>query len=325
MRRLSFVLALAMVAWAQVGAGVKVVGKPVRLVGGDGNFFMNPTWSPDGRMIAFTGERYEGLWLMNADGSQVREVTAEPAAGYGFEWSADSRAILARVAQYRGPFRYNAVKIFHLDTGEETLLTDYRTSMPELPHWTENDTKVAIVGIKEVEVLESGRYTLEAAKVAPRYFCYQKGGAIIVAGPGAKPLATLDPLPGEQYLNEVLSPDGARLAFEVLGGNLYVVNADGSGLIDLGRGNRPQWAPDSRHLVYMIAEDDGHQFTSSDIYCVAADGSERTAITATPERLEMDPSWSPDGKLIAFDTMDEGAIYVVRVEVVDTSKTQIEH
>ena len=324
MRRVWLTLALAVAVWGQLSAGVKVVGKPVRLVGGDGNFFMNPVWSPDGRMIAFTGERYEGLWVMNADGSQVRELTAEPAAGYGFEWSADSRAILARVAQYRGPFRYNAAKIFHIDSGIATLLTEYRTSMPELPHWADGDSKVVIVGSKEVEVLQSGRETIEAAKTVPRYFCYQKGGAMVVAGPGAKPLASLDPLPGEQYLNEVLSPDGTRLAFEVLGGDLYVVNVDGSELVNLGRGNRPQWAPDSRHLVYMITEDDGHQFTSSDIYCVMVDGSEKVAITSTPGRLEMNPSWSPDGKFIAFDTMDEGAIYVVRVELVETGRARIE-
>ncbi|MCR4440327.1 MAG: hypothetical protein QHJ34_13825 [bacterium] len=324
MRRLWLLLSLLLVAWSQVSGGVRVVGKAVKLVGGDGNFFMNPVWSPDGQMIAFTGERYEGLWVMKADGSGVRELTAEPAAGYGFEWSADSRAILARVAQYRGPFRYNAAKLFRVDTGEATLLTEYRTSMPELPRWAEGDSKVVIVGPKEVEVVESGKQVAEMAKVSPRYFCYQKGGAIVVAGGGAKPLATLDPLPGEQYLNEVVSPDGRRVAFEVLGGDLYVVNTDGTGLVDLGRGNRPQWAPDSHHLVYMIAEDDGHQFTSSDIYCIGADGSGKTALTSTPERLEMNPCWSPDGSKIAFDTMDEGAIYVLPVAIVDTSKTRIE-
>ncbi|MDZ7337289.1 MAG: hypothetical protein ONB30_01975 [candidate division KSB1 bacterium] len=323
MRRVFLILVIALVS-GQVGAGVRVVGKPVKLVGGDGAFFMNPMWSPDGRMIAFTGERYEGLWVMNADGSAVRELTAEPAAGYGFEWSTDSRAILTRVAEYRGPFRYNAAKIFRVDTGEARLLTDFRTSMPELPHWAEADAKVVIVSSRDVEVLDSGKEAVETVRATPRYFCYQKGGAIVVAGPGAKPVATLDPLPGEQYLNEVLSPDGKRLAFEVLGGNLYVVNIDGTGLVDLGRGNRPQWAPDSRHLAYMVAEDDGHQFISSDIYCVDLEGGTTTAITATADRLEMNPSWSPDGRMIAFDTMDEGAIYVVQVEL-DTSKVRIEH
>ncbi len=322
MRRICLVVMLGLLS-GQAGAGVKVVGKPIKMAGGEGTFFMNPVWSPDGRMIAFTGERYEGLWVMNADGSAIRELTAEPAAGYGFEWSSDSRAILARVAQYRGPFRYNAVKVFDVSTEEARLLTDYRPSMPDLPHWVEGDAKVVIIGSREVEVVDTGREVVESLQAKPRLFCYQRGGAMVVGGPGAKPLVTLDPLPGEQYLNEALSPNGRRLAFEVLGGNLYVVNLDGTGLVDLGRGNRPQWAPDSRHLVYMVAEDDGHQFTSSDIYCVDLDSGAKTPITATADRLEMNPSWSPDGAKIAFDIMDEGAIYVVQVEL-DTSRAPLE-
>ena len=48
-------------------------------------------------------------------------------------------------------------------------------------------------------------------------------------------------------------------------------------------------------------------------------------VTHTDDKLEMNPSWSPDGKRIAFDVMDEGAIYIVEVAI-DTygSRTRIE-
>ena len=42
---------------------------------------------------------------------------------------------------------------------------------------------------------------------------------------------------------------------------------------------------------------------------VRADGSARVALTTTPGRLEMNPSWSPDGRAVAFD--DGDALYLL--------------
>jgi Tol biopolymer transport system component len=97
-----------------------------------------------------------------------------------------------------------------------------------------------------------------------------------------------------------------------MSGNMYVMNADGTGLIDLGKGYRPQWAPDGEYLVYMITQDDGHQLLASDLYVIRCDGREKTQLTATTDKLEMNPSWS-GGKKIAFDVMHEGAIYVLEI------------
>ena len=93
-------------------AGLKVKGTPIKLIGGDGAIYMRPLWSPDGSKIAFTTARYQGIWIMNADGSLVQQITDEPAAGFGFEWSSDSKAILSRVAKLDKRYRYNAVKLF---------------------------------------------------------------------------------------------------------------------------------------------------------------------------------------------------------------------
>jgi dipeptidyl aminopeptidase/acylaminoacyl peptidase len=316
MRRILAAWLVACLVAGPVEAGVRVIGQPRKLAGGEeGLRFMRPIWSPDGSMIAFTCEQYRGLWVANADGSGLHQLTDEPAAGFGFEWSADSKAILTRVAQYRGPLRYNAAKIFDALTGEAVQVTEYRTRMPELPHWSDGLRRIAVLGAGGLEIVDSGRKVEDVRKAVSHRFCYQRRGVMVIARADGQTEATLDPLPGARYLNEVLSPDGKRMVFEVLGGNLYSVNIDGTGLTDLGRGHRPQWALDSYHLVYMVTEDDGHRFTAADIYCIAADGSDRKAITTTAEVLEMNPSWSPDGRWIAFDVLDEGAIYVVPVEI----------
>ncbi len=61
----------------------------------------------------------------------------------------------------------------------------------------------------------------------------------------------------------------------------------------------------------MRTEDDGHSITASDLYAARADGSASVRLTDTPDALEMNPSWSPEGSRIAFD--DRGALYEIRV------------
>ena len=78
--------------------------------------------------------------------------------------------------------------------------------------------------------------------------------------------------------------------------DIYVVNADGSGLANLTNGtgsNRlPRWSPDGKRVV----------FNSGDhVYLMDADGSNRQALTSGSS-YNGSPVWSPDGTRIAFDS-----------------------
>jgi TolB protein len=55
----------------------------------------DPVWSPDGRMIAFVRlDRRRGVYVVNADGSGVRNLTPKPAEAYAAPaWSPDGRKI----------------------------------------------------------------------------------------------------------------------------------------------------------------------------------------------------------------------------------------
>jgi len=315
MRKLIFTLLLIggslTIAWND---SLKVGSQSVKLIGGDGSYFMHPLWSPAGSRIAFTGSRYQGLWVMNPDGSGVRQITDEPAAGYGFEWSSDSKAIVSRVAKYEGKYRYNALKVFDLEKDEARLLTDYRTLMPGLPHWADADEKVYMFARGKLEIFDSGKKATALQKQsATKQIHFLKDDHIAVGNIATKEYNVFEPVKGWRYINMVVSSDDSKVAFEVIGDDLYVMNIDGTGLVDLGEGHRPQWAPDSQRLVYMITEDDGHRYLSADIYSIKIDGSEKVRLTSTDDKLEMNPSWSPDGKNIAFDVMGEGAIYVIEL------------
>lgn len=295
-------------------AGPKVKGSPIKLIGGDGVVYMRPLWSPDGSKIAFTTPRYQGIWIINADGAGIQQITDEPAAGFGFEWSADSRAILSRVAYFDQRYRYNAIKVFDLETNETRLLTDYRKFMPGMPHWADDDQRVYMFNRGKLEIFNSGRKSnLLNKPTSSQQIYFLKDDQIAVGNIETKSHQVLNASKQDQCLNLVVAPDRSKVAFEQYGGNLQVMNIDGAGRVDLGRGYRPQWSPDSQRLVYMITADDGHQFLLSDIYTIKIDGTEKIRLTLTDDKLEMNPSWSPDGKKIAFDVLQEGAIYLIEV------------
>jgi Tol biopolymer transport system component len=313
-KSVSIILLLIVGLTSIASAGWKTAKKSVKLIGGDSKYFMHPRWSPDGAMIAFTESNYKGLWVMKADGTEARQITNEVAAGFGFEWAANANAIISRVAKYEKRFRYNAVKLFDLEKNETRLLTDYRTLMPGLPHWADADQKVYMYNRRKLEIFDSGLKPATLMKTAAsRQMQFLKEDKIAIGDIATGAYKVFEPLKGQQCLNMTPSPDGKKVAFEIMGGNMYVMNADGTGLVDLGDGHRPQWAPDSEYLVYMITKDDGHNFLASDLYVIRRDGQEKTQLTATGDKLEMNPSWSADGKKIAFDVMLEGAIYVLEI------------
>ncbi len=69
-------------------------GKVVRLTdgGGDDNW---PTWSPDGKKIAFMSDRSGNwdIWIINVDGSGLTQVTHHPGEDEFPDWSPDGKKI----------------------------------------------------------------------------------------------------------------------------------------------------------------------------------------------------------------------------------------
>jgi len=292
------------------GEQLSVDGEPEVLVSREGEFFMSPLWSPDGSMIAFTQPRYNGLLTFNIDDGRIEQITDEESAGFGFSWSEDSRSLLARVSRYEGVRRLTAIKVFSIADKEQEIVLDYRTGISGIPRWAAPDDAVALYSRGQTMIMQ----TSGDNRSAWQEMSIQSESSFVREGTmPVRDIESIDPFPGEQYLNAVYSPDKRRIVFEVMGGDMYVVNSDGSGLTNLGLGYRPQWSPDGDYIVYMITEDDGRNYTASDIYAIRADGTGQIRLTDSPSQLFMNPSWSPDGSRIAFNDMNDGRIYVLEV------------
>jgi len=223
----------------------KSVGPPVKVFGGmvppihDQQAFLD-SWSPDGSKIAFIHNW--DIWVADADGSNVRQLTKTPEKEGWPMWSPDG-AMLAFFAQPsenpsdRAEKAYLQICVIPVSGGETRLVTGRSVQaglmLPARYAWSPDGTEVTVVSDDD-EVIAN----------------------FPVAGGERRTLVRLNDLGLKRACVLRWSPDGCFLAFD--GGTeygdmkLYVYQADNSKLQRLtDEGAFAHWSPDSKWISYF--------------------------------------------------------------------------
>jgi Tol biopolymer transport system component/predicted Ser/Thr protein kinase len=141
----------------------------------------------------------------------------------------------------------------------------------------------------------------------------ETGNLVYVAGRGVQNVsiywldqegkfAPLREAPGGYY-NPAFSPDGKRLAVEILFGkrrDIWVYEWERDAITRLtfaGEANRfPMWTPDGQRIAYSSLEKGG----GFNLWWIRADGAGDAQRLAKSDSTQYAGSWRPDGKVLAF-------------------------
>jgi TolB protein len=116
-----------------------------------------PSWSPDGNKIAFCGrlrdETYRGIFVMNADGSQVELLTDELTGSINTcpAWSPDGQHI-AFLSSPQG--RTDFLMVINADGTNMKELYNMRNVTYGCPSWSPDSNRIAFVANNDADITD---------------------------------------------------------------------------------------------------------------------------------------------------------------------------
>jgi tricorn protease len=309
----------------------------------------HPIFSPDGSLVAFTGE-YDGnpdVYLVSASGGVPRRLTYHPGADSALGWTPDGRQVLFQ--SYRASFASGAPRLF-------TIPIDgaFPTEVP-LPRAAEGSfsadgSRLAYVpnmqwqrawkryrggqtrSIWIANLADSG---LEAK--IPRdnsndfnplwvgdtiYFLSDRNGPVTLFAFDPKSKAVTQVVPNDGLDIKSASAGPGAIVYEQFGSlHLLDLNSGRSQPLDIRvTGDLPEVRPHFRKIEPKRIQSAALSPTGAravfaargDIFTVPAEKGDVRNLTQTAAVVERDPAWSPDGKSVAY-LSDESGEYALHI------------
>jgi len=248
------------------------------------------SWTVDDSRIAFQTDR-DGRWqIYTADsaGGQVTDVSGGVSNDYDPSWSPDGKQIVFHSD------RAGSCQIYVMDRGGGNVrLVTFDKGANTNPSWSSD-----------------GRIAYESDPSAAGLPCTPDTGNrqhndIYTIGVDGNNRVQVTQDPADD-IDPAWSPDGTRIAFasnRTGSYQIYVVNADGSGLVQLSDEPQfqefaPAWSPDGKRIAFNSTREG-----NSEIFVVNADGSDPEPV-ARALQMSYNPSWAPDGEEVAFQSQN---------------------
>jgi dipeptidyl aminopeptidase/acylaminoacyl peptidase len=267
-----------------------------RWLGGDGDTASEPTFSPDGKRLAFIGRIAAGAGLIvaNADGSAPQLIAPVegtnhplPSSGVRLAWSPDGTR-LAFISATPGP---------EADAnGDPMVITRYLYKPTASEGGTRaNDNRrlhifIADVASRQVTQLTDGNYYEHSIDWSP------KGDEILfISNRGPDP---------DRFFNY----------------DIFAINVDSRNTRRLSDTKSaeyyPRWSPDGRHVAFSGTK---RALTSSEttmedthVWVMNADGSGRREV-GTVDNRQGAPEWSHDGQHLYVTLQERGEVRLIRL------------
>ena len=228
-----------------------------------------PSWSPDGARIAFA--RDEGsnwnIWIMNADGTEPRQLTADIAHERFPVWSPSGDEILFA----RGDGASSDLYIADASSGQKVRQLTSMAGEERTGSWV--------------------------GETIAFWFRALDGGDLYTIRPDRTELTPLDAINTPQVeRSPSWSPNGRQLAFtsdRAGQRDIWLYDLESGELQRLTQDrhdeNTPTWSPDGLRIAFIRGEQD-----AINIWTMNASGGNEIGLTVDLEELHyLDPSWGP--------------------------------
>jgi TolB protein len=243
-------------------------------------------WSADGRLIAFDywdADSNQQIATMNADGSDLREITSGPGIHEVPSWSPDGRRIVFDYSPEPDPSAPG------FETRLWTMRADGTRARP-LP--------MSLAGFDvEPKYSPDGRWIV-FGRLQPAAREEDWGAAIYILPASGGSVRQLTPSDGHVE-HPTWSPNSHWITFNTPDGTIEAIRPDGRGrhtilpATDAVGGHKPVFSPDGTRILFVCGFHLPEGDFNDDLCVMDHDGSNVVNLTNAPSTHENWPSWGP--------------------------------
>ena len=294
MKKLVVILALVAMLQPVCAQEVEVTSLKRLLEGVEGPAF-HPVLNASGDRLLFAGDN-GALKVYDFSDNVTQVVTRDYVAGNDACFGGDGKVYFVTQQMDENHLIYRTGNSYDLVTGRSAVITQPQHG-----------------AVRAVSATRGGTLRAPAANYTSSDdigdAAWTEGSRVhVIVGGEERVFAPVDSWAG--YLWASLSPDGKRVAFFAAGKGIVIIDLRGQMLAMLGNYEMPCWY-NNDYLVAQNAKDDGHQFTSSQLLLLKADGTWQAELTK-PVSMAMHPTCG--GGKIVYSTID-GLLYEMKINI----------